>query len=187
MVKFHFRKLRGLKFDIGKLKDLYFNNMHLFGNNGIKNISAINLKRIPELPKSTGGNYLQGSYWTMYNGGEVKRASTIPEDMFTQFDPLYEGTYFHELHNKISEDYTIGRFRLLQKEPRTVLSWHRDPDLRIHIPIITNPGCKLVVGGSVYHLPADGHAYLVNTKQYHTVFNGGESTRIHLVANVISS
>ena len=32
------------------------------------------------------------------------------------------------------------------------------------------------------HLPADGSVYFTDTRGYHTVINGGEVTRTHIVA-----
>ena len=32
--------------------------------------------------------------------------------------------------------FKLGRVRILLKEPRSTLSWHRDPEPRLHIPII---------------------------------------------------
>ena len=34
-----------------------------------------------------------------------------------------------------SKKYKLGRVRILLKEPRSTLSWHRDPEPRLHIPI----------------------------------------------------
>ena len=68
------------------------------------------------------------------------------------------------------------------KEPRTTLSWHRDPEPRLHIPIITNPGCMMVIENVAKHLPANGRVYITNNIKYHNAFNGGEENRVHLVA-----
>ena len=52
--------------------------------------------------------------------------------------------------------YKLGRVRILLKEPRSTLSWHRDPEPRLYIPIITNPGCLMVIDNVAKHMPADG-------------------------------
>ena len=49
---------------------------------------------------------------------------------------------------------------MLLKEPRSTLSWHRDPEPRLHIPIITNPGCLMVIDNVAKHMPADGGVWL---------------------------
>ena len=37
------------------------------------------------------------------------------------------------------------------------------------------------------HLPADGKVWITNNTKYHNFFNGGEQSRIHLVACVLES
>ena len=86
---------------------------------------------------------------------------------------------------ELSKKYKLGRVRLLLKEPRSTLSWHRDPEPRLHIPIITNPGCIMVIDNVAKHMPADGSVWITNNKKYHNAFNGGEENRIHLVACVL--
>ena len=77
--------------------------------------------------------------------------------------------------------------RILLKEPRSTLSWHRDPEPRLHVPIITNPGCKMVIEDVAKHMPADGSVTITNNTKYHNFFNGGEQDRIHLVACVLEN
>ena len=74
---------------------------------------------------------------------------------------------------------------MLWKLPRTTLSWHRDPEPRLHIPIITNPGAIMVVDKEARHMPADGSVWVVDNTKYHNFFNGGEEDRIHFVATII--
>ena len=62
---------------------------------------------------------------------------------------------------------------------------HRDPEPRLHIPIITNPGCLMVIDNVAKHMPADGSVWITNNTKYHNAFNGGEENRIHLVACVL--
>ena len=56
---------------------------------------------------------------------------------------------------------------------------------RLHIPIITNPGCIMVIDKVAQHMPADGSVWITNNTKYHNAFNGGEEDRIHLVACVL--
>ena len=56
---------------------------------------------------------------------------------------------------------------------------------RLHIPIITNPGCLMVIDNVAKHMPADGSVWVTNNTKYHNAFNGGEENRIHLVACVL--
>ena len=50
---------------------------------------------------------------------------------------------------------------------------------------MTNPGAHLVIDDTLKHLPADGRIWFTDTRNYHTVFNGGEENRIHLVATYL--
>ena len=62
---------------------------------------------------------------------------------------------------------------------------NRDPEPRLHIPIITNPGSIMVIDNVAKHMPADGSVWITNNTKYHNAFNGGEENRIHLVACVL--
>ncbi len=113
---------------------------------------------------------------------EVARDEAVDEAEFSQLIPKFKGTYFEKVHHELSQRFAIGRMRILFKEPLTCNSWHRDPEPRIHIPIITNPGSLFVINHHVTHLPADGSIYFTDTRAYHMAMNGGEQTRIHIVA-----
>ena len=73
------------------------------------------------------------------------------------------------------------------KPPRSCLSWHRDPEMRLHIPIITNVGCRMIIEEESYHLPADGNAYITDNTKYHNFFNGSEINRVHIVATFLKN
>ena len=90
-----------------------------------------------------------------------------------------------QIKKKFFKKYKLGRVRILLKQPRSTLSWHRDPEPRLHIPIITNPGAIMVVDHVAKHMPADGSVWITNNTKYHNAFNGGEEDRIHLVACVL--
>ena len=111
----------------------------------------------------------------------------IDETKYTQLVSDFNDTYFEEVYNILKKNFKIGRVRILLKEPRSTLSWHRDPEPRLHIPIITNPGCRMVIENIAKHLPADGSITITNNLKYHNFFNGGEQNRIHLVACVLES
>ena len=101
--------------------------------------------------------------------------------------PEFKNTYFEEVYNALKKKFKLGRVRILLKEPRSTLSWHRDPEPRLHVPIITNPGCKMVIEDIAKHMPADGSVTITNNTKYHNFFNGGEQDRIHLVACVLEN
>ena len=181
----NFKKL-DIKFDAKKLRQA---TNELFTKVSWRHhvVKGLCLTQIPGDPTSAYGEKLRGVFWTKpdFTGQEVQRENFVDESQYTQFVEKYKGTYFEEIYNTLSKNYKIGRFRLLLLEPRTSLSWHRDPEPRLHIPVITNPGAHLVIDDRLMHLPADGHVWFTDTRNYHTVFNGGEENRIHLVGTFL--
>ena len=181
---------QSLKFDIVKLQEAYLQIIQtkkFDDGGGISHFGAICLTRKPGDPDSVKGNKARGIYWTKpdKSGKEVSRDVNINEAEYSEFIADYENTYFKEVFDTLSSKYKLGRVRLLLKEPRSTLSWHRDPEPRLHIPIITNPGCLMVIDNVAKHMPADGSVWITNNTKYHNAFNGGEENRIHLVACVL--
>ena len=178
-----------IKFDIAKLQESYKEIIKTkkFEDAGVTNFGAISLTQIPGNPESIIGSNARGIYWTKPDktGKEVSRDVNIKEEDYSEFIKEYENTYFKEVYDKLSSKYKLGRVRILLKQPRSTLSWHRDPEARLHIPIITNPGCIMVIGNVAQHMPADGSVWITNNTKYHNAFNGGEENRIHLVACVL--
>ena len=182
-----FYKVEDLKFDILKLRKALkqvLSRKEYDDAVGTKYIAGISLNQIPGDPDSIKGENVKGIYWTKPNssGIEAVRAKQIDEAKYTEFVKDLEDTYFKEVYDILSKKFKLGRVRILLKEPRSTLSWHRDPEPRLHIPIITNPGCIMVIEEVAKHLPADGSAWVTNNMKYHNFFNGGEEDRIHLVA-----
>ena len=185
--KSDFCKVKDLKFDILKLREALkqvLSKKEYDDAAGTKYIAGISLNQIPEDPDSIKGENVKGIYWTKpdSSGKEAKRAKRIDETKYTEFVKDLEDTYFKEVYDILSKKFKLGRVRILLKEPRSTLSWHRDPEPRLHIPIITNPGCIMVIEEVAKHLPADGSVWLTNNTKYHNFFNGGEEDRVHLVA-----
>ena len=114
------------------------------------------------------------------------RDKPINEEAYSEFVKEFENTYFKKVYETLLTKFKLGRVRILLKEPRSTLSWHRDPEPRLHIPIITNPGSIMVIENVAKHLPADGSVWITNNTKYHNAFNGGEESRIHLVACVLN-
>ena len=181
---------QSIKFDIDKLRNACNEVLKIKGFDtslGIPHFAGISLNQIPGDPESIKGNKVRGIYWTKPDatGVEVLRDVKIDESKYTEFVKEFEHTYFKEVYDVLSSKYKLGRVRILLKEPRSTLSWHRDPEPRLHIPIITNPGCIMVIDNVAKHMPADGSVWITNNTKYHNAFNGGEENRIHLVACVL--
>ena len=182
-----FHTVKDLKFDSVKLQEALFEILKIKKYDdagGITNFGAICLNQIPGDPNSTKGNNARGIYWTKPDrtGKESSRDKLIDGRAYTEFVKDFEKTYFKDVYNQLSKRFKLGRVRILLKQPRSTLSWHRDPEPRLHIPIITNPVCIMVIEKVAKHLPADGSVYITNNLKYHNAFNGGEENRVHLVA-----
>ena len=186
-----FYKVPDLEFDIVRLRnDLKkILDSKKFSTPGVTHFGAIPLNQIPNDKSSIEGNNIRGKYWTIADetGKEVSRDVDIDESKYTQLIPEFEKTYFKNVFEELSKKFKLGRVRLLLKEPRSTLSWHKDPECRLHIPIITNKGCSMVIENVAKHLPADGKVWITNNTKYHNFFNGGEQARVHLVACVLDS
>jgi hypothetical protein len=177
-----------LHFDIAALRDALrecLKRSDYMGNMMDKGFAALPLTRRPgdDGPSS---NDLSGRYWLRPDDSyrEVAREELVDEASFTEFVPVFRGTYFEQVHQELTRRFPIGRMRVLSKDIYNCNSWHRDPEPRLHIPIVTNPGALFVVNHHVTHLPADGSVYFTDTRGYHTALNGGDYHRVHLVATL---
>jgi len=101
----------------------------------------------------------------------------------TDYDmPLFDLPYT----NSIISDLGMFRTRVMLMRPYQCYSYHRDPSPRIHIPLITDKKCMLIVDDKVIRLPADGNHYKIDTTLYHTALNGSNIDRIHIVGGINS-
>ena len=186
-----FYEVPNLNFDISKLREdleKILKNKK-FNSPGVTHFGAISINQIPNDESSIKGNNIRGKYWTKADetGKEVPRDIDIDESKYTQLIPEFNNTYFSDVYDVLSKRFKLGRVRLLLKEPRSTLSWHKDPECRLHIPIITNAGCSMVIENVAKHLPADGSVWITNNTKFHNFFNGGEQARVHLVACILES
>jgi len=186
-----FYQVPNLDFDVLRLREDLKKILEnkKFNSPGVTHFGAIPINQIPNDENSIKGNNIRGKYWTIADdtGKEVSRDIDIDESKYTQLIPEFEKTYFKEVYETLSKKFNLGRVRLLLKEPRSTLSWHKDPECRLHVPIITNKGCSMVIENVAKHLPADGKVWITNNTKYHNFFNGGEQARVHLVACVLDS
>ncbi|NVK14384.1 MAG: hypothetical protein HWE35_09410 [Rhodobacteraceae bacterium] len=145
--------------------------------------AALPLTRRPGQSEWT-ANDLSGRYWLRADSRYVEepREDLVPEVEFSEFNPKFAGTYFEHVHEELAKRFPVGRTRVLSKGLYNCNSWHRDPEPRLHIPVLSNPGSLFIVNHHVTHLPADGSVYFTDTRGYHTALNGGETRRVHIVA-----
>lgn len=81
--------------------------------------------------------------------------------------------------------------RLMRLTPGSTIKEHRDFDLdvdhgviRIHVPIVTNPGVMFEVNRIPVRM-APGEAWYLRLSDPHRVANGGAADRVHLVLDVV--
>ena len=84
-------------------------------------------------------------------------------------------------------DCPLRNVRLMQLAPGSSILEHRDPGLcaeegsvRLHIPILTNPGVRFYVNGTSVAMAA-GETWYLRLSDPHRVDNLGDSPRVHLV------
>ena len=180
-----------LSIDIDRLGKCYLDFRSKLGfrtdDKTLRDFNAICINRIPGDEKSITGGNVRGLYWTKPDTTNVEeqRLPYIEEHRYTEICPEFKDTYVEEVYNLITSKFKIGRVRFLMKPPRSCLSWHRDPEMRLHIPIITNEGCRMIINDVSFHMPSNGSGYLTDNTKYHNFFNGSEIDRVHLVATIL--
>jgi len=81
--------------------------------------------------------------------------------------------------------------RLLRLSPGSNIKEHRDYNLsyedgevRVHIPIQTNPAVEFIVDGKVLPM-GEGESWYINFNLPHRIYNGGATDRVHLVIDCV--
>ena len=83
-----------------------------------------------------------------------------------------------------------GRSRLMALAPGAEVPAHVDAHyywrthLRIHIPVITNPGVRFTCGDETVHM-APGECWVFDSFRWHDVQNRGSERRVHLVLDTV--
>jgi hypothetical protein len=141
------------------------------------------------------------SEWCPHPAG-FKGNSSIPlVSLNGEINDLFNGpmlpTYFIDRCPYIQQviasfDVVVGRSRLMRLDGHCEVSEHSDVNyhwykhVRIHIPIITNPGV-LFHSGSKSTRMGEGETWLLDTWNLHHVDNNSDETRIHLVIDTYGS
>ena len=114
--------------------------------------------------------------------------------------PLDDAPYFDTelLQSSPRMREALGRFqcpllavRLLRLTPGSVIREHTDGGLnfeqgliRIHIPVITNPGVEFLLQGEMLSM-REGECWYCNFNLPHALANRGETDRVHLVIDAV--
>ncbi|OFZ31909.1 MAG: hypothetical protein A2622_11870 [Bdellovibrionales bacterium RIFCSPHIGHO2_01_FULL_40_29] len=97
------------------------------------------------------------------------------------------------LKNLIHQLNSLGlnprRAKIIKLTAKSSSIWHQDGSakyyqVRLHIPLITNPQATFETDFGKIHLPADGSAYVAKINTNHRVVNEGTEDRYHFVAHV---
>jgi len=88
--------------------------------------------------------------------------------------------------NSVLKKLGMYRSRLMTMPETSCYSYHKDPTKRIHIPLITNDKCFMVIDDIVHRYPADGNYYIADTTKMHTAVNASWEDRVHIVGCVDS-
>ncbi|HLJ74797.1 MAG TPA: aspartyl/asparaginyl beta-hydroxylase domain-containing protein [Thermoanaerobaculia bacterium] len=110
-------------------------------------------------------------------------------DAFADLPALQNAKYFREV--AAAFEAPVRAVRLLKLAPGAVIREHRDAglryedgEMRVHIPIRTNPGVEFVLGGeSLPLLP--GECWYLNVDLPHRAANRGTADRVHLVLDLV--
>lgn len=114
----------------------------------------------------------------------LEKTDCLDESEFSVLCNQFKGTVFETIYNMLSEQYILGRVRLMKSQPNSCLSWHNDTTPRLHYPLLTHQGCLMVIEDEVMHLEYNTW-YMTETTKKHTAFNGSKYSRIHLVAVIL--
>jgi hypothetical protein len=111
--------------------------------------------------------------------GKLKKFRSEKE--YRKINPLFQNTVFEVIINQ----YNLCRTRLMWLNPYSCYSIHMDRSKRIHIPLITDPGCLFIFPDipNIVHISA-GNIYVVDTTKMHSFCNFSNIPRLHLVGCV---
>lgn len=113
-----------------------------------------------------------------YGTGRLMDLNNSEKDFIEPLFPQMKYTY------SILNELKMFRTRIMRMNEKTCYSYHKDPTKRVHIPLITNENCFMVIEDKIYRYPANGNYYLVDTTKKHTFINASFEKRIHLVGCV---
>lgn len=110
---------------------------------------------------------------------KVRKNVELKDTDFNQVVKILKNTYIEEL----IEEFKLFRTRLMCLKSKTCLTWHDDYSQRVHIPLITNDKCFMVIENTKINLES-GYAYQVDTTKMHTAVNASLENRYHIVGCV---
>lgn len=138
----------------------------------------LELKNLPEYGSQISLQGVEGINDYFYGTGKGSELKHEEKDFIVPNFPSMEYT------NSVIKELKMFRTRVMRMEHKTCYTYHKDPTQRLHIPLITNDDCFMIIEDKVYRYPADGSYYLIDTTKKHTFVNASFDCRIHLVGCV---
>jgi Aspartyl/Asparaginyl beta-hydroxylase len=145
-------------------------------------------------PEDWAPHYNESDYGGQWRGAALRSATGLSADLtagqltaaqFRETPLLARCPYFREALAAL--ECPLKAARLLSLAPGSFIREHsdhaldfEDGEIRIHIPVETNPAVEFYVGGERLLLE-EGGCYYVNVNLPHRVNNRGERDRVHLV------
>jgi hypothetical protein len=112
-----------------------------------------------------------------------------PTAQFTDTEILARCPYYREVLNTFQCPLTSAR--LLNLKARSSIAEHsdfslgyEDGEVRLHVPIVTNPAVAFFVEGQRVVM-AEGDCWYINVNHKHRVDNTSDTDRIHLVIDCV--
>ena len=83
---------------------------------------------------------------------------------------------------KFQKDFKLDMAGVARMQPKTCYAFHYDYSCRIHLAVDTSEkNFFLFSDQKQYHIPMDGHAYVIDTTEEHTFINADDKlTRKHI-------
>lgn len=132
------------------------------------------IKVVPEYDRQIMLQGVEGNLDPNYGIGRLEHLKH-KEEQFTV--PIFDMPYVNDLMEKLK----MFRTRLMRLPPYTCYSYHEDPTPRIHIPLVTDENCLMIIDDMVYRYPA-GIWQIADTTLPHTAVNCSPTCqRIHIV------
>lgn len=129
------------------------------------------------------------TYRKSTNVDDPRYDPVMDERRYTRRKDICTG-YWNEILDTFRAPVTRTRFAYMAPghSIRPHIDYNTTYSIRVHIPILTNPGCLMGVrdrdGEHVMHMPADGSVYFLNTGLTHWAENNGDTGRVHLVISL---
>jgi hypothetical protein len=137
-------------------------------------------KELETLPDYNKQLYLQGYSKDMDPEEGAGKGYDVDKVEHTYTVPLFDIPYI----NSIMKEHKLTRTRLMRMKPKACYLWHNDLTQRLHIPIVTNEHCFLLLDNDRIHIPATGEAYVIDTRKKHTALNCSKEDRTHIVGGL---